>query len=574
LSIYIIAKQTKIILLIAFLISGSVFLLIWNKQKSEWHVGFQNRAQIMNLAILSKIDLNKKILESLIALFRSSNFVSREEFSIFTESIIRNQNFIQALEWVPQVPHAKRQEYEEKARSDGLRGFKFSERSQEGKMISAEIRDSYYPAYYVHPMEGNKPAMGFDLSSNSTRRKTLIRSLESGNVMSSSRITLVQEDKSGPGFLIFYPHYQDNKVPKSLVERKEMFRGFIVGAYLIEEMIEEIMQVETARGLNLTIYEGARADEKNHLYGTLINDKAMELTFPVNIVGRPWFLVWQVGEDFKGGVSLKLPVIASGAVFTVLFLLAMIFEMNLIRTKVIEKEVTQRTAELNRANRDLEQFANVASHDLKAPLRGIAHLACWIKDDLGENIANEVRDNLDRLEARVKNMDALIQGILEYSRAGKSSPEGKTVKIDTLIYEVLDLIGAGDDVDVEIKPEMPIFKTDSIKLFQFFSNLISNAIKHNSSANKRLVISSQRKGEFYEFTVADNGPGIAPKYYEKIFQMFQTLQAGDKFENTGVGLPIVKKLVEEVSGSIRVEPVEGGGTAFVFLWPATFENAK
>ena len=528
----------------------------------------------MNLAILSKIDLNEKISESLIALFRSSNFVSREEFRIFTESIIRNQSFIKALEWVPRVPHAKRQEYEEKARSDGLRGFQFSERSQAGKMIRAEIRESYYPVYYVYPMEGNKAALGFDLSSNSTRRKTLIRSLESGNVMSSSHITLVQEDKSGVGFHVFYPHYRGNKVPESLVERNKMFTGFIVGVYLIEEMIEEIMQVETARGLNLTIYEGSRVDEKNHLYGTLIDDKAMELTFPINIAGRPWFLVWQVGEDFKGGVGLKLPVVASGAVFTVLFLLAMIFEMNLIKTKVVEKEVKQRTAELYRASRDLAQFANIASHDLKAPLRGIAHLTRWIKDDLGENVTDEVRDNLGRLEASVRNMDALIQGILEYSRAGKSSSEGKTIRVDTLIHEILDLIGAGDDVDVEITSDMPIFTTDSIKLGQVFSNLLSNAIKHNSSANKKLVISSQRKGEFYEFTVADNGPGIAPDYHEKIFQMFQTLEAGDKFENTGVGLPIVKKLVEESNGSIRVEPVEGGGTAFVFLWPVVFENAK
>ncbi|MGK0179124.1 MAG: light-regulated signal transduction histidine kinase (bacteriophytochrome), partial [Nitrospinales bacterium] len=220
------------------------------------------------------------------------------------------------------------------------------------------------------------------------------------------------------------------------------------------------------------------------------------------------------------------------------------------------------------------QFANIASHDLKAPLRGIGHLTRWIKDDLGENVADEVRDNLGRLEASVKNMDALIQGILEYSRAGDSSSEGKTIKVDTLIHEIMGLIDAGDDVNLEVKPDMPIFTTDSIKLSQVFSNLISNAIKHNSSANKKLVISSERKGGFYEFTVADNGPGISPEYHEKIFQMFQTLEAGDKFENTGVGLSIVKKLVEEANGSIRVNLVEGGGTAFVFLWPVVFENAK
>jgi CHASE1-domain containing sensor protein len=278
-----------------------VFFLIWNKQKNQWHVGFQNKVQIMNLAILSKIDLNEKISESLIALFRSSNFVSLEEFRIFAESIIRNQNYIQALEWVPKVPHVKRQKYEEKTRFDGLRSFQFSERSKEGKMIRVEMRELYYPVYYVHRIERNEAALGFDLFGNSTRRKILIRSLESGNVMSSSHITLIQEDRNGAGFLIFYPHYQGNKVPESLVERREMFAGFIVGVYLIEEMIEDIMRVETARGLSLTLYEGDRVDEKNHLYGTLIDDKAMELSFSVNIAGRPWFLIWQVEEDFKGG---------------------------------------------------------------------------------------------------------------------------------------------------------------------------------------------------------------------------------------------------------------------------------
>ena len=112
----------------------------------------------------------------------------------------------------------------------------------------------------------------------------------------------------------------------TLVDRRETFAGFIVGVYLIEQMIEEIMQVETAKGLNLTVYEGNRVDEKHHLYGTLIEDRAMELTFPVNIAGRPWFR--RLAKIVRGGVSLKLPVVASGAVFTVLFLLAMIFEMN------------------------------------------------------------------------------------------------------------------------------------------------------------------------------------------------------------------------------------------------------
>jgi len=568
----VIARQTKIILLIGLLISGSIFYLIWNKQKGNWETGFQNKAQVLNLAFLSRFELNEKVLESLIALFRSSNFVSREEFGLFSETIIKNKSYIHALEWIPKVPHAKRKEFEDLAKSDGLSDFQFSELSDSGKMISAKKREVYFPVYYVNPLERNKMALGFDLYSNSIRRETLEKSLEGGNVEGSSQITLVQKDKSGPGFLIFYPLYRGNQVPETPQKRREMFEGFVLGVYLIKELIEDVLHEKMAPGLNLAIYEGTQIDEKNRLYGDLMTHPAMELSSQVNVSGRSWLLVWQANDQFKGGLGYKFPLVASGGVFALIFLLAIIFEMNLMKTKIIEKEVRIRTAELKRANSDLEKFASVASHDLKAPLRGISHLSSWIKDDLGENIPDPVRKNLDRLSETVINMDALIKGILDYSKAGKSLFELKTVRVDSLIKEILDIPGLGDEVAVEIQPGLPVIQTDLIKLKQVFLNLISNAIKHNKSPNKKLVISSKKNGKFYEFRIADNGPGIEPKYHEKIFQMFETLRPKSENENTGVGLPIVKKLVDEVNGSIKVESLEGGGAAFVFLWPINIEN--
>jgi len=528
----------------------------------------------MNLAILSKLDSNKKVLESLIALFRSSNSVGREEFDAFAESIIRDREFIHNLEWVPKVSHANRRKFEKKARLDGLENFQFFEHTNTGELIRAAHHETYYPVYYIYPMDNNKSALGFSLSSNSILRKAMNKSRDSGNIIASSFIPSINKKESALDLLVLYPHYRGGRVPETLVKRREMLEGFIVSVYRMEKVIEEIIQKKKAKGLNLVVYENARNNDKKNVYGNLLNDQAMELIFPVNIIGHPWLLVWQGSKNYKGGLAFKLSVVSSGAVFAVFFLLATIFEMNLIRTRVIKQEVEQRTAELYRANRDLAQFANIASHDLKAPLRGIAHLSRWIQDDLGENITDEVRGNLDRLVESVKKMDALIRGILEYSRAGKGSSEVKTIRVDSMIREILGLVGVGEDVDVDIQPDMPVFLTDSIKLSQVFSNLISNAIKHNSNENKKLVISSQRKGEFYEFIVADNGPGIASESHEKIFQMFQTLQPGDKFENTGVGLPIVKKLVEEANGFIKVGTAEAGGTAFVFSWPATFANAK
>ncbi len=549
-------------------------MLIWNKQKTSWHDSFQNKAHVMNLAILSKLELNEKVLGSLIGLFRSSKFVSRDEFAIFTESIIENQKFIHALEWIPKVPHAERLEYEKRAKLDGFDDFQISERSTSGELIKAKIREVYYPVYYVHPLERNKLALGFDLSSNPIRAETLKRSMDTGSVESSSSINLAQKDKSGPGFLIFYPHYRGNEVPKTLSKRREMFEGFALGVYLIEELIKDVTQGKMVPGLNLVIYENSLIDEKNRLYGNLIEDQEMELSFPISVSGRTWYLVWQADTEFNGGVSLNFPMVASGGFFVLMFLLAMIFEMNLVKTKAIEQEVRIRTAELKRANKDLEQFASIASHDLKAPLRGIGHLSHWIKEDLGENFPAEVGNHLARLDESVKSMDALINGILEYSKAGKSSIETKIVNVESLVKKTLGLIDINNDVELVVKTSLPNFQTDSVKLSQIISNLISNAIKHNTNSDKKLLISSRKIGGFYEFRIEDNGPGIDPKYHEKIFQMFQTLQGESKIENTGIGLPIVKKLVEEVNGSIRVEAVKEGGTAFVFLWPVNIEEAE
>ncbi len=560
-------KQTKIILLLGFLIAGSISYSIWDAQRVAWYDGFRKTVHRMNLSVLSKLELNEKILESLISFYRASNFVSREEFDIFTESLIRDQKYIHALEWVPGVPHSRRQEFEQRARLEGLKDFQFMERSKTGKMVRAETREIYYPVYYIYPMLGNQAALGFDLASNSIRRETLVNSLESGKATASSRINLVQENKSSPGFLIFYPHYRGNIIPETLAERRESFIGFALGVYLIEKMMENIIKGSRAAGLNLVIYENSEIDQNNLLYGKLIEDKVMELIYPVIVLGRTWTLFWQTDKKFNGGISQKFPLIAGGGIFSVLFLLAIIFEKNLTRSREIEEEVKLRTAELKRANNDLEQFAFIASHDLKAPLRGIAHLSEWIKEDLGEHISDVVRSNLDRLVMRVKNMDTLIQGILEYSKAGKGTGKTKKVIVEDMIKEVLELLEVTENSGVVVEPGMPVLNTDPIKLSQIFSNLINNAIKHNSSENKKLVVSSKPNGNFYEFTISDNGPGIDPKYHDKIFQIFQTLEPTADSGNTGIGLPIVKKLVEEAGGSIRVESSLGNGASFIFLWP-------
>ncbi|MEO1429592.1 MAG: PAS domain S-box protein [Cyanobacteria bacterium J06633_8] len=233
-------------------------------------------------------------------------------------------------------------------------------------------------------------------------------------------------------------------------------------------------------------------------------------------------------------------------------------QMNLI--------LLQTTAELEKRNQELDQFAYVTSHDLKAPLRAIANLSEWIEEDLQEALTPDTQKQMNLLRGRVYRMEALINGLLQYSRVGRMKTEPEKVAVAQLLEEIIDSIAPPQEFTVEVIGEMPTFITERIPLQQVFTNLISNAVKHHNRADGNVTISVQEQDEFYEFAVADDGKGIAEKYHHKIFVIFQTLESRDKRENTGIGLAIVKRIVEEFGGTITLDSLLEKGTTFRFTW--------
>lgn len=225
------------------------------------------------------------------------------------------------------------------------------------------------------------------------------------------------------------------------------------------------------------------------------------------------------------------------------------------------------TTNLKKRNQELDQFAYVVSHDLKAPLRAIANLSSWIEEDLHEVMTSDTQQQMNLLRGRVHRMEALINGLLEYSRVGRIHTAVEVVNVSKLLMDVIDSLAPAPTYQIEVETPMPVFETQRLPLEQVFSNLISNAIKHNRKKAGYVKISAQDQGEFYEFSVADNGPGIAPQYHEKVFVIFSTLEARDKVENTGIGLSLVKKIVETQGGTIKLESNEGEGAIFRFTWP-------
>lgn len=229
--------------------------------------------------------------------------------------------------------------------------------------------------------------------------------------------------------------------------------------------------------------------------------------------------------------------------------------------------LAQTTTMLEERNRELDQFAYVTSHDLKAPLRGIANLSQWIEEDLGTSVTADIRKQLELLRGRVHRMEGLIDGILQYSRIGRTKSTVEYVDVNELVADVVDLLAPPETVTIAVEPDLPAVRTERLYLQQVFQNLISNALKHGGRQDLRIDIGCADAGGFYQFSVADNGPGIAAQYHDKVFVIFQTLASRDKVEGTGLGLSLVKKIVELHGGRVWLESSEGAGATFFFTWP-------
>jgi len=231
------------------------------------------------------------------------------------------------------------------------------------------------------------------------------------------------------------------------------------------------------------------------------------------------------------------------------------------------QKLEEYTHHLEKTNKELDKFASIVSHDLKAPLRAIGNLTGWIEEDAGDSLVPEVRANFNMIKQRVRRMEDLINAILDYSRADRVKGDEELIDTQALIKDSFDFIGSPENSELVIKGEMPRFVSDKTRLVQVFSNLLGNAIKYNDKPEIKIEVGCEEQSNGWIFSIKDNGPGIEPQYHEKIFVIFQTLNRRDDVESTGVGLAIVKKIIEDQGGRIWVESELGKGADFRFFWP-------
>jgi len=230
------------------------------------------------------------------------------------------------------------------------------------------------------------------------------------------------------------------------------------------------------------------------------------------------------------------------------------------------KELSRNISLLQEKNEELNQFAHIVSHDLKGPLRGIDNVVTWVEEDHKQELTPKVDEYLQLIKGRVVRAENLIHGLLSYARIGKEIVPKEQVDVNDLLIEVLDSVPTTEKIKVSVAPDLPVLYTEKIPLFQVFSNLVSNSVKYNDKENGAVKVHAEDKGEYVEFFIEDNGPGISEQYHKKIFVIFQTLKERDSFESTGVGLAIVKKILDKRGETISVRSNTGAGVTFSFTW--------
>jgi PAS domain S-box-containing protein len=332
--------------------------------------------------------------------------------------------------------------------------------------------------------------------------------------------------------------------------------------------------------------------------------KLLEVSDPAELIGRPFLpeRFWldpeggkQVLEEIKKGSiesrELALKTFKGRKIYVTLFCSltkdvhgeingsqGVVYDITPQKEMVALREAEEELEKLNtylktavcdlkRANKELQEFAHIAAHDLKTPLRAIGTLADWISMDYADKFDEQGKEQVRLLVTKARQMTALIDDILQYSRLGQSAQKNQQVNLNTVLSGVIEEIAPPEHIKITVENELPAMMCRKTHIIQIFQNLLGNAVKYMDKPKGQIRVGCVEQDDFWKFSVADNGPGIDEKYFDKIFKIFQTLAPRKGVESTGIGLSIVKKLVELNKGRVWVESEVGRGSTFFFTLP-------
>ena len=443
----------------------------------------------------------------------------------------------------------------------------------------AHNEDEYWPITFIEPYQSNQQAVGLDMAFEQNRYSGVKKSRDTGLAQLTGPIILVQDAKKTPGFLFFAPFYKKNAAHNSLEARRESIQGVAYAPFIMHKLISGTLAVEN-RHVSLKITDNGQSlyDDIDNTSANIIDSNPLfkEQT-TVALYGREWKFVISANLTFRDIASSNQPylILAAGVIINLL-LLALFIALSRANKQAlayadnVTRELKINTQRLLKSNQDLEQFAYVASHDLKSPLNAIQKLVSWISEDCENLLPDSSKEHLKLLTSRSQRMNKLLDDLLDYARIGRHNYTPKWLDLKTTAEELFNLLDHSDSFTLSADEQSLLIPKTPLEIV--LRNLISNAIKHHDKTVGHIQISYQLKSNMHYIYVQDDGPGIPSELFDKALEMFQTLKPRDKVEGSGMGLSLSKKTIEHYGGSLTIKSDGVRGTTIIVTWPVTLDK--
>ena len=508
-----------------------------------------------------------EVLHGLRSFHDAAPQLTREQFTALVASPLSRQPEIRALEWIPRVRAAQRDQFEADVRAAGFDQFHFTQLDPAGRPVVAARRDFYYPVYYLEPLATNRPAFGYDLGSDPVRRAAIETAASTGTLVATAPVRLAQDGKFG--FLVLLPVYAgQERLPTTALPPHPNLHGFMLAVFSTDELISRALAPLAASGVDAQVTDcnsGTRLFSSGADGKTGLAPEASALAIDQNfeIAGRSWQLRLVPGPAFLAAhpSSQAFAALIAGLLMT---LLLAAYVHHALRAQHLAQTASSAKS----------AFLANTSHEIRTPLNAMLGYARVLarQQDLPPHLQHAARTIVDS----GAHLLTLLNDILDLSKieAGRLTPQNNAFELQTFARSVVEIFGETCEhkgLVLTLKtPEPPLYVvTDERKLRQVLMNLLGNAVKFTDRGRVSLTITraSLEPGNcHYAFEVSDTGIGVPPEMREAIFDPFRQAPEGAARGGTGLGLALSRQFVEMLRGKLEYQP-NGRGSSFSFSIP-------